>query len=88
MEKSLCCARQVSSWGDWTWDPANVKTIAQLPGTPNDETSGYAAITMSYEEHLRDGKPYFCARPICLGILGTSTWALFYKCSVSTRVSM
>ena len=55
-------ATDVASWGDWTWDPANVRTVAQLPGAPNDDTSGYAAITMRYEEHTRDGKPYFCER--------------------------
>jgi hypothetical protein len=55
----------VKSWGDWTWDPQNVRTVAQLPSydsaigssfsseLPN--ASGYAALTMSYEPHQRTG---------------------------------
>ena len=68
----------VASWGDWSWDPANVKVIAQLPAEdavrPTSDAvaakaaaeageipdySGYAALTMSYEKHVRDGKTYF-----------------------------
>ena len=33
---------QVSSAGDTTWDPANVRTVAQLPGAPNDDAAGCA----------------------------------------------
>ena len=58
---------RVESWGDaWSWDPKNVRTVAQLPAAdgagarrsldtvgelPN--ASGYAALTMSYDPHLR-----------------------------------
>lgn len=60
----------VPSWSNWTWAPENVKIVAQLPGDmqPQGDTenlleipnaSGYAAITMSFEEHQRGGKTYF-----------------------------
>jgi hypothetical protein len=35
---------QVSSAGDTTWDPANVRTVAQLPGAPNDDAAGCAEL--------------------------------------------
>jgi hypothetical protein len=62
----------VASWGDWTWDPANAKVVTQLPAPDAvaDSSSataatavgdipphsGYAALTMSYEEHQRGGQ--------------------------------
>jgi len=56
----------VASWGEWSWDPANVEVLGPLPGgvaAPRvDEVpdySGYAAITMTYDEHVRDGKTYY-----------------------------
>jgi hypothetical protein len=68
----------VASWGEWSWDPANVKVVAQLPtedavrGISDaaaakvaadageiPDYSGYAALTMSYEKHVRDGKTYY-----------------------------
>lgn len=60
----------VESWGDWTWDPANVKVIGQLPSSTNigaaqpadgdvPPYSGYAAVTMTYDEHQRGGKTIY-----------------------------
>eukprot|EP00462_Mataza_sp_D1_P012691 CAMPEP_0175166274 /NCGR_PEP_ID=MMETSP0087-20121206/27604_1 /TAXON_ID=136419 /ORGANISM="Unknown Unknown, Strain D1" /LENGTH=324 /DNA_ID=CAMNT_0016455851 /DNA_START=198 /DNA_END=1172 /DNA_ORIENTATION=- len=58
-------ATNVSSWADWSWSPENVKTVTSSGGSPvvtaeSGEVAGsYAAITMTYQPHIRAGKQYF-----------------------------
>lgn len=58
----------VASWSpDWSWDPAQVEVIGPLPTTEVADPmtgeipdySGYAAISMVYDEHVRDGKKVY-----------------------------
>jgi hypothetical protein len=62
----------VASWSDyWTWSPENVKVVAQLPtaatGQPRLDGeggdipafSGFAALTMTYEKHQRNGRTVY-----------------------------
>jgi beta-glucanase (GH16 family) len=46
----------VSSWGQWSWDPKNAKVITSVE--PNN-ASTYLALTMSYEKHVRAGQTYY-----------------------------
>jgi beta-glucanase (GH16 family) len=58
-------ATNVTSWGNWTWEPENVKIVANVSGmskaTVEGTTGSYAALTMTYEEHQRkpNGPTYF-----------------------------
>ena len=58
----------VASWSPaWSWDPAQVKVIGPLPAAEVADPmtgeipdySGYAAISMAYDEHVRDGKKVY-----------------------------